>query len=143
MIKFAFRYSESGQWGKLRRLYGRALAFKGLGAVAAGIVLAAGAALGDRIFGTSGLTVPLLIAAALPLAQAPESVAGAAFVLRSRYDIRSAFLLVSMLFRLAGFAVGSRSGVAETVAGVLAAQVVASSLVGSAALRLFRRFPRA
>src|SRR5437870_7245463 len=83
MIKFGFRYSESGQWGKLRRLYRRALAFKALGALAAAVVLAAGAPLGNRIFGTHGLTVPLLIAAALPLAQAPETVAAAAFVLRS------------------------------------------------------------
>src|ERR671936_2955879 len=62
MIKFGFRYSESAQWGKLRRLYRRALAFKALGALGAAAVLAGGASLGDRIFGTSGLTVPLLIA---------------------------------------------------------------------------------
>jgi O-antigen/teichoic acid export membrane protein len=142
MIKFGFRYSESGQWGKLRRLYRRALAFKGLGAVAAAVVLAGGAPLGNRIFGTHGLTVALLIAAALPLAQAPETLAGAAFVLRSRYDIRAAFLLVSMLLRLAGFAIGAHFGVAETVLGVLAAQTLASTLVGIAALRVFGGLPR-
>ena len=142
MIKFGFRYSESGRWGKLRRLYRRALVFKALGALAGAAVLAGGAPLGNRIFGTHGLTVPLLIAAALPLVQAPETLAGAAFVLRSRYDIRAAFLLVSMLLRLVGFAVGAHFGVAETVLGILLAQAVASTIVGGAAMRVFGGLPR-
>src|SRR5256885_1838357 len=94
-------------------------------------------------YGSVGLGLLGTLIAALRPERAPERVAGPAFVLRSRYDIRSGFLLVSMLFRLAGFAIGSRYGVAETVLGVLAAQIVASSLVGGAALRLFQRFPKA
>src|ERR671936_1357192 len=49
MVKFGFRYSESGRWGKLRRLYRRALVFKAIGALAASAVLAGGAPLGTRI----------------------------------------------------------------------------------------------
>jgi len=141
MIKFGFRYTTGEDWGRLRRLYRVALGFKGIGAVFAGIALLVMAPFGDSIFSAHGLTVPLLLAAGLPFVQAPEPVAGAALVLRGRYDVRAYFLLLSMLLRLAGYAVGSRYGVAETVGGILAAQAVASAAVGAAGWTIFRRFP--
>lgn len=143
VIKYGFRYSTAEQWGKLRRLFGRAIQFKGTGGVAAGVALVALAPLAKGLFGAGGLFVPLLIAAALPLAQAPEGLAGAAIILRGRYDVRSALLLLSMALRLAALAVGSRYGVTEAVLAVVLAQVVATGAVSLAGLIAFRRFPAA
>src|SRR5438874_5919182 len=40
LIKYGFRYSTAQEWGKLRRLFGRALTFKGSGGLLAGVALA-------------------------------------------------------------------------------------------------------
>jgi O-antigen/teichoic acid export membrane protein len=85
--------------------------------------------------------VPLLIAAAIPLVQSPEGLAGTTLLLRNRMDIRAAFLLVSMALRLAGIAVGAAFGVREAVLGMVAAQVAATLAVGVAGRLAFRRFP--
>jgi O-antigen/teichoic acid export membrane protein len=143
MVKFGFRYKESGRWGKLRRLYTQALTVKAVGGVLAGLAIVGFAPLADRVYGTSGLFVPTLIAALLPFAQSPEAVAGGALVIRERYDIRAAYLAVGSGLRLAGFAVGADYGVKEAVLGVVAAQAVSSALVGLAGLRGFREFPHA
>ena len=47
MIKFGFRYSTSGRWGRLRRLYTRGLALKTIGAVLASAALAVAAPFAD------------------------------------------------------------------------------------------------
>src|SRR5205809_7881940 len=43
VIKYGFRYSTAREWGKLRRLFARALTFKGIGGLlgAAGLVVLA------------------------------------------------------------------------------------------------------
>ena len=87
--------------------------------------------------------MPLLLAAGIPLGQSLEGLAGSVLYLRSRYDIRSLFLAWSMALRLAGVAVGAHYGLAEAIAGVLAAQLVATASVGVVGLVAFRRFPRA
>lgn len=143
VIKYGFRYSTSEDWGRFHRLFGRALAFKGSGAVLAGLALAGLAPLAESVFGAGGLVAPLLVAAFLPLAQAPEGLAGSALILRGRYDVRALFLAVSMALRLAAFAVGSQYGVSETVLAVVLAQVVATGAVGAAGLLAYRRFPQA
>ncbi len=143
MVKFGFRYKESGQWGKLRRLYTQAVTVKAAGGVIAGLALVAFAPLADSVFGASGLFVPMLLAASLPLVQSPEAVAGAALVIRERYDVRAWYLAAGSGLRLAGFAVGAHYGVTEAIAGVVAAQVVYSAVVGLAAFRGFREFPKA
>jgi len=142
MVKFGFRYRTREQWGKLRRLYRQALAFKGAGAVLAGACLCGLAPLAHAIW-KPGLFVPMLLVAPLPLLQAPEPVAGAALVLRERYDLRALYLFLSMGIRLAGIAVGAHFGVAEAVLGLVAAQGLSSVIVSSAAIRAFRAFPRA
>jgi O-antigen/teichoic acid export membrane protein len=143
MIKFGFRYTTAGRYGRLRRLYRRALGLKCLGAVIAGAVLAILAAFADSIFGAHGLTVPMLIVALLPIASVPEALAGAAIVLTGRYDVRGIFLFLTPAFRLAGIAAGASFGVTETLLGLLAGQVAASLAVGAAGLVVFRRFPAA
>jgi O-antigen/teichoic acid export membrane protein len=143
VTKYGFRYSTAERWGRLRRLFARALAFKGTGAVLAGVALVIMAPLSEEIFGTEGLAVPLLVAALLPLAQAPEGLAGTALILRGRYDIRSAFLALSMALRLAAIAIGTNDGVTETMVLIVVAQVIATLAVGAAGLAAFRRFPAA
>jgi O-antigen/teichoic acid export membrane protein len=143
LVKYGFRYSERGEWGRFRRLLELALAFKSGGAVLAGLAVAALAPLADDIFGTEGLTVPLLVAALLPILQSTEGIAAAALVLRSRYDVRAWFLLVSMALRLVAIVVAAPHGVTAIVVGLLVAQVVATSAVGIAGLAAVRRFPRA
>jgi O-antigen/teichoic acid export membrane protein len=143
LTKFGFRYIADEDWGRLRRLFAVAMRVKALGAVVALAVLAALAPAADWIFGDDGLTWPMLAIAFLPLVQTQEDVAATALLLRGRYDLRGAFLALSMALRLAGIAVGSRYGVLEAVLGMLAAQAVATGAVSLAGLAALRRFPRA
>ncbi len=143
VTKYGFRYAEAGEWGKLRRLFGRALAFKGAGAIVAALALLGLALVGDSVFGTEGLAVPFAFAALLPLAQAPEGLAATALILRGRYDIRGGFLALSMGLRLAAVAIGAQYGLAETFAALATAQVLATLAVGGAGLAAYRRFPAA
>lgn len=143
VTKYGFRYSTAERWGRLRRLFARALAFKGSGAALAGLALVALAPLAAPIFGDENLAAPLLVAALLPLAQAPEGLAGTALILHGRYDVRAAFLALSMALRLVAIAIGAQYGVTETMVAIVVAQVVATLAVGVAGLVAFRRFPQA
>jgi O-antigen/teichoic acid export membrane protein len=142
LVKYGFRFQEREDWGRLRRLFARAVQLKLTGGVLAAAFLLALAPAADALFGAGELRNPLLIAAALPLVQAPENVGGVALILRGRYDIRGFFLFVSMALRLAGIAVGTRYGLTETIAGIVAAQVVATAAVLTAGWVAFRRYPR-
>jgi O-antigen/teichoic acid export membrane protein len=143
MVKFGYRYSTAGRWGRLRRLYGRGLVFKAFGGVIASAAILVLAPFADSIFGSENLFVPMMISALLPLALIPESLSGAVFVLAGRYDVRGAFLVVTHGLRLAGLAVGAHFGVDEAIIGLVVGQAVASVAVGTAALVVFRRFPSA
>jgi O-antigen/teichoic acid export membrane protein len=143
VTKYGFRYSTAEDWGRLRRLFGRALAFKGIGAVLAGLALVALAPLAETLFEAEGLVAPLLLAALIPLAQAPEGLAGTALILRGRYDVRSFFLALSMALRLTAVAIGAQAGVTEAIAAIVVAQVVATAAVGGAGWVAFGRFPPA
>jgi O-antigen/teichoic acid export membrane protein len=85
----------------------------------------------------------MLIAATISVIQAPENVAAGAIILRGRYDIRGAFLALSMALRLVGLLVGCRWGITGAVLGMAVAQVAATAAIGIAGLAAFRRFPRA
>jgi O-antigen/teichoic acid export membrane protein len=143
MVKYGFRYQTSGRFGRLRRLYRRALEVKCLGALVAGGALAVLAPFADSIFGDHGLTTPMLIAALLPIMSVPEALAGAAIVLTGRYDVRGIFLFLTPAFRLAGIGIGAHFGVDEAVLGLLLGQTAASLAVGAAGLVVFRGFPAA
>lgn len=142
VIKFGFRYIQSEHWGKLRRLYAVALRLKLIGAAAAAVAIAAIAPAGHALFGHGGLVWPLLIGALLPLAQAPDGLSGCTLLHRSRYDVRSLFLVISMATRFVALVVGSRMGVVETMLFMVLAQVVTSALGGAVALNAFRRWPQ-
>jgi O-antigen/teichoic acid export membrane protein len=142
LTKYGFRYSTAGQWGRLRRLFRRALELKLAGGVLAGLALLALAPASDWVFGAEGLTVPFLIAAALPLAQAPENVATTALLLRGRYDLRAMYQSFAMALRLAAVAIGVGYGISETIAGIVLAQIVSTAAVAVVGIVAFRRFPQ-
>lgn len=138
LVKYGFRYTTQEDWGRLQRLFASAFWFKiaGSALAAVGLLVFAGLA-------PARLTTAVLLAAGIPLCQSLEGFAAAPLYLRSRYDICSLFLAWSMALRLAGVAVGAHYGLDEAIAGVLAAQVVATASVSVAGLVAFRRFPRA
>lgn len=143
LTKYGFRYVAAEDWGRLRRLFRRAVELKLVGGVLAGLVLAAFAPFADSVFGSQGLLVPLLLAALVPFLQSPENVATTALLLRRRYDLRALFQVVSMGLRLAGIAIGSHFGVAEAIAGIVVAQAIATVAAGLAGRVAFARFPDA
>jgi O-antigen/teichoic acid export membrane protein len=142
LIKFGFRYITREDWGRLRRLFRRTFAFKALGALLAGFALAGLAVGAGTVFHHSELRTPLLISAVLPLAQAPEGMAAVPLMLRGRYDVRGAFLALSMGLRLGAVAAGSHYGLSWTIAAIVLAQVASSAAIGAAGAVAFRRFPR-
>lgn len=142
LIKYGFRYIAREDWGRFRRLFRRTFVFKLGGALLGGLALLVLAACAKPVFGHAELGLPLAIGAAIPLLQAPEGVAVVALILRGRYDVRSAFLVVSMALRLAAIGIGAGYGLAWTIAAIAIAQAAASFAVGLAGWRAFRRFPK-
>jgi O-antigen/teichoic acid export membrane protein len=142
LVKYGFRFSERGDWGRFGRLLRVALAAKAGSAIVAGLLIAATAPLADALFDAE-LTEPLLIAAALPLLYSFESTAASLLVLRGRYDVRAWFLGVTMAVRLVAIAIAAPHGVTATVVGLVVGQVVATSAIAAVGLVAFRRFPQA
>jgi O-antigen/teichoic acid export membrane protein len=143
LVKFGFRYVTREDWGRLRRLFRSAVVFKVAGGILAMCALLALAPAAHALLHKSGLRTPLMIAALIPLAQCVENVGGVAIILRERYDIRAWFLTVSMGLRFIAIVVGTQYGLSETIAGIVAAQFVATAAVSTAGWIAFRRFPRA
>ncbi len=143
LVKYGFRYATREDWGRLRGLFRGALLFKLTGAVLAALALLGLAPLAHAVLHKGDLATPLAIAALLPIAQFAEGTAGVALILRERYDLRGLFLLLSMALRLAAVAVGTGYGLTETIAAIVAAQVVSTAAIAVAGTVAFRRFPRA
>jgi O-antigen/teichoic acid export membrane protein len=143
LVKFGFRYVAAKQWGRLRRLFEVAVGFKLAGGLLAALAVCVLAPFSDEIWGAGGVVVPMLVASLIPLAQSPENVAASAIILRGRYDVRSAFLAVSMGLRLVGLAIGCRYGILGGVVGMVVAQVIATAAIGSVGIAAFLRFPAA
>jgi O-antigen/teichoic acid export membrane protein len=141
LLKFGFRYVTAEDWGRLRRLFRRTFVFKLVGAALGGLALAGLAVVSDRVFGSPDLRVPLLIAATIPLLQAPEGMAATALMLRGRYDVRGWFLAVSMSLRLLAVAVGAPHGLGWAMAALALAQGVSSLAIGVAGAAAFARYP--
>ena len=143
LTKYGFRYVVAEDWGRLRRLFRRALELKLAGGLLAAVALLMLAPLADRIFGSAGLALPLAVAAALPFVQAPENVATTALLLRGRYDLRALAQAFTMGLRLVAIAVGVQFGVVETIAGIVLAQAIGTAAVTGVGIAAFRRFPHA
>ena len=142
LVKYGFRYSTAEDWGRFRRLFEVALGYKAAGGVLGFLALALFAPFADEIFDRP-LTAPLLVAAFIPLLQAPENVAGGAIILRGRYDVRGVFYATSMGLRLAGIGLGAMHGVLGAITGMAIAQGLATVAICAAGLAFFRRFPQA
>lgn len=82
-----------------------------------------------------------MAAAALPLVQAPENVGATTLLLRGRYDLRGGYAALSMLLRLTAIVIGTQLGVWETVALIVAAQLIATAVVSVAGAAALRRYP--
>jgi O-antigen/teichoic acid export membrane protein len=141
VVKFGFRYVAREDWGRLRELYRNALAVKLAGATIGAVALLVLAPFGDALFGHSGLQTALFISAGIPIGQALEGLAGTALFLRSRYDIRAAFLIWGMFLRLVALWFATPHGLVPTVLAVVLAQAVSTASVAVAGLLAFRRFP--
>ncbi len=142
LVKFGFRYITREDWGRLRRLFASAIAFKLVGGVLATGLLLAIAPAANSLLHKHGLTTPLLIASLLPLAQCTENVGGVAIILRGRYDIRAFFLFVSMALRFTAIAVGAPHGLNATITAMVAAQAVATIAISVAGWIAYHRFPQ-
>jgi O-antigen/teichoic acid export membrane protein len=138
LVKYGFRFITREEWGLLRGLFRSAFWFKVVGSALGGIAL-----LVFAVFAPARMTSALIVASLIPLGQSLEGLAGSAFYLRNRYDVRAGFLTWSMALRLVGVAIGAQYGLVEAVAGVLIAQLIATASVGVAGRLAFDRFPRA
>jgi O-antigen/teichoic acid export membrane protein len=143
LTKFGFRYAVGEEWGKLRRLFVRALQLKAAGGILAALALVLLAPFADTLFGAEGLTTPLLVGALLPAVQATENVGSTALLLHGRYDLRGAYQAFAMALRLTAIVVAAPYGVTETIAAIVVAQAIATAGVSLAGLAAFRRFPSA
>jgi O-antigen/teichoic acid export membrane protein len=143
LTKFGFRYVAGRDWGRLQRLFRRALELKLLGGALASLVLCLLAPVADSLFGGEGLAGPMVAAAALPLLAAPENVSASALLLRGRYDLRGGLLSTTMGIRLVAILVGAPFGVTATFVALCAGQVLATATAGVAGLLALRRFPHA
>lgn len=141
LVKYGFRYIAREDFGRLRRLFGIGAWVKLAGGALGTLALLVLAPFSHAVFGEHGLVLPLLVAAPIPLVQSPEGLAGTALLLRNRTDVRAAFLLVSMAFRLAGIGVGAAFGVWQAALGMTLAQVAATAAIAGAGWAAFRRFP--
>ena len=143
LTKFGFRYAVGEEWGKLRRLFVRALQLKFAGGVLAALALVMLAPVADSLFGAEGLATPILVGSLLPLVQATENVGSTALLLRGRYDLRGAYQAFAMALRLTAIVIAAPMGVAETLAAMVVAQAIATAAVSLVGLAAFRRFPSA
>jgi O-antigen/teichoic acid export membrane protein len=142
LVKFGFRFVTREDWGRLRRLFTSAVAFKLVGGVLATGLLLGFAPAANSLLHKHGLTTPLLIGAFIPLAQCTENVGGVAIMLRGRYDVRAFFLFVSMALRFTAIAAFASHGLAATIAAMVVAQVVATAAISVAGWVAYRRFPQ-
>lgn len=143
VVKYGNRYAARADWGRFRRLLAIGLEVKLAGGAVGTLAVAGAAILAPWIWSVGGIRTALLVAALVPLVQAPEGIGSAILLLRNRYDIRAAMLLWSMALRLAAVAIGASLGLVQTFAAIVLAQVVATLSIAAVAWAAYRRYPAA
>jgi O-antigen/teichoic acid export membrane protein len=143
VVKFGNRYIARADWGRLHRLLRVGLAVKSAGGAAGALAVAAAALVSPWIWTAGGIRGALLIAAFVPLIQAPEGMTGAVLLLRNRYDVRGGLLLWSMALRFAAIVIGAHYGLIPIFVGIVIAQVVSTCTVSAVGLAVVRRYPEA
>lgn len=142
LVKYGFRYAAQEDWGRFHRLVRLTFGLEAAAALVATLIVLLLAPLANSLFNTTGMLEPMLLAAALPLLQAAESMGAATLILRSRYDIRAALLTLSMGLRLVAILIAAPHGVTATVAAIVVAQLLTSVCVVVVGFAAVRRFPR-
>ncbi len=143
LVKYGFRYAARQEWGRFRRLFAVTLGLKTAGATIAALVVLMLAPFSSSLFGTEGLAAPLALAAILPLLYSIEGIAASALILRERYDVRAAFLFLSMALRLIAIVIATPFGVTATIAALVTGQTVSTLAIAAVGFSAFRRFPHA
>jgi O-antigen/teichoic acid export membrane protein len=143
VVKFGNRYIARADWGRFHRLLRVALAIKSAGGAIGAVAVAGAAALAPWIWNVGGLRGALLVAALVPLLQAPEGMGSAILLLRNRYDVRGGLLAWSMALRLAGIAIGASFGVVQAFVGIVVAQAISTITMSAIGLAVLRRYPAA
>jgi O-antigen/teichoic acid export membrane protein len=143
VVKFGNRYIAREDWGRFHRLLRLALLVKTAGGAIGAVAVAGAAALAPSIWNVGGLRGALLVAALVPLLQAPEGMGSAILLLRNRYDVRGALLAWSMALRLAAIAIGASFGVVQAFVGIVVAQAVSTITMSVIGLAVLRRYPAA
>jgi O-antigen/teichoic acid export membrane protein len=142
LVKYGFRYAAQEDWGRFHRLVRLTFGLEGAASLVASLLILALAPFADGLFNTTGMLVPMLLAAALPPLQALESMGAAMLILRSRYDIRGALLTLATGLRLIAIVIAAPHGVSATVGAIVVAQLLTSTCVVAVGLVAVRRFPR-
>ena len=140
LTKFGFRYVAGQEWGRLRRLFRKAVLLKLAGGFVATMLLVALAPYADELFDADDIEQAILAAALLPLVQASENVGATALLLHSRYDLRSVYQAGSAVLRLLAIVIGVHFGVVEALLAIVVAQAISTvviSVIGAVALRRF------
>jgi PST family polysaccharide transporter len=143
VVKYGNRYIAREDWGRFRRLVDLALKVKVAGGALGTFAIAVAAFASSLIWSIGGLRAAMLVAALVPLLQAPEGMGSALLLLRNRYDIRGALLCWSMALRLAAVWIGASFGLVETFVAIIVAQVVSTATMGAFGIAVLRRYPRA
>jgi O-antigen/teichoic acid export membrane protein len=143
VVKFGNRYIARTDWGRFHRLLRVAFAVKTAGGAIGAVAVVGAAALAPWIWNVGGLRAALLVAALVPLLQAPEGMGSAILLLRNRYDIRGALLAWSMALRLAAIAIGASFGVVQAFVGIVVAQAASTLTMSVVGLAVLRRYPPA
>ena len=143
LVKYGFDYAAGESWGRLRRLFRQALLVKGIGGLAAGIVLVAhrpgrGLDLRRHRPHRSRSWWPHAAAAPEPRGRRERGAHPPRALRRPRLAARVVDGPADD-----GLAVGAHFGVTEAVMGIVVAQAVATALLAAVALAAFRRFPAA
>jgi O-antigen/teichoic acid export membrane protein len=141
LTKYGFRYVQSGDWGRLRRLFRQTMLLKVLGGALATVIVLAIAPFADDLFGEKGVGAALVAASLLPFVQSSENVGATALLLHGRYDLRGTYQAGSAGLRLLAVAIGAQVGVNAALFGIVLAQLAASVVISLVGLRALRRFP--
>jgi PST family polysaccharide transporter len=143
VVKYGNRYIAREDWGRFRRLVALALRVKLAGGGIGSLGVAVAAIASSWIWSIGGLRDAMLVAALVPVLQAPEGMGSALLLLRNRYDVRGVLLLWSMALRLLAVVVGASFGLVETFVAIVLAQLVSTVTMSAVGIVVLRRYPHA
>ena len=143
LVKYGFRYVETEQWGRLRRMFESALLFKIAGGVLAGIaIVAAGAVRAARSGASAACSTDADRGSLLPVVQAPENVGAARSSCAAATTCAAVFGRLDRLCASSASGIGMSFGLDGAVVGLILAQVFMTAAISIVGFGAFRRFPQ-